>query len=93
MSLPTGHGIMGPVTPKAPASAVIRVDVGEELRALRMQGLKQVATMAELRARVGALEQRWSDAQAHRSAVKATSWTAVITAIGTLGYLLLSAHG
>lgn len=83
---------MGPVSPKAPASAVIRVDVGEELRALRMQGLKQVGTMAELRARVGALEQRGADSQAHRSAIKATSLTAVITAIGTLVYLVLSQH-
>lgn len=59
---------------------------------MRTQGLRQVGSMAELRARVGALEQRWTDSQAHRSAVKATSVTAVITAIGTLVYLLLSAH-
>ncbi len=78
------------MVPKTPEG--LQLNVGEELRAGRVQTLKHVAAIAELQARVGALEQQWADSQAHRSAVKATSVTVFITAIGTLAYLLLSQY-
>lgn len=77
---------------KTPAPAGLQLDVAEELRAGRVQTLKHVAAIAELQARVGALEQERTDSQAHRSALKATAVTAIVTAVGTLAYLVLSAH-
>lgn len=50
---------------------------------MRMQGLKHVAAIAELRSRVQALEGRWSSPTI-------TALAAIVTAIGTLGYLVLS---
>lgn len=79
------------VVPKTPEG--LQLNVGEELRAGRVETLRHVAQIAELQARMGASEQRWADSQAHRSALKATAVTAIVTAIGTLVYLLLSHHG
>lgn len=83
---------MESVTPKSPASAIIRVDVGEELRAMRVQGLKHVGAIAELRARIGALEQRWTDSVSRRTITMGVAATAIVTAMGTLIYLLLDHH-
>lgn len=79
------HGTLGIVAPKSPASAIIRLDVGEELRAMRMQGLKHVAAIAELRSRVQALEGRWG-------APMIAAVAAIVTALGSVGYLVLSHH-
>lgn len=68
---------------KTSAPAGLQLDVAEELRALRVQGLKHVAAIAELRTRVSALEGRWS-------APTITAWAAIVTAIGTLVYLLVN---
>lgn len=78
------------VVPRTPEG--LQLNVGEELRAGRVQTLKHVAAIAELQARVGALEQRWADSQSHRSALRATAVTAIVTAIGTLVYLVLGQH-
>ncbi|MEE9393428.1 MAG: hypothetical protein V3W41_13075 [Planctomycetota bacterium] len=78
---------------KTPETPGIRLDVGEELRVLRVQGLKHVAAIADLRARVGSLEGLWGASESRRAAVMAAAVTAIMTAIGTLVYLLLSPHG
>lgn len=80
------------VAPKAPETPGIRLDVGEELRALRVQTLKHVAAIAELQARVGTIEQRWTDSQSARSAINVTLVTGIVTAIGTMIYLVLSQY-
>lgn len=77
---------------KPPETPGIRLDVGEELRSLRVQTLKHVAAIAELQARVGSLEQRWTDSSSRRTFERSAAVTAIITAIGTLVYLLLSAR-
>lgn len=73
------------MVPKTPAPAGLQLDVAEELRAIRVQGLKHVAAIAELRTRVGALEGRWG-------VPMLAAVAAIVTAIGTLGYLILNHH-
>ncbi len=86
------HGTLGIVAPKTPEPAVIPLDVAEELRAGRVQTLKHVAQIAELRARTTSLE-GWKQAvESQRAITMGAAVTAVITAIGTLVYLLLGAH-
>lgn len=79
------------VVPKTPEG--LQLNVAEELRAGRVQTLKHVASIAELQARVGTIEQRWTDEQSARRAVNVTLVTGIVTAIGTMVYLVLSHYG
>ncbi len=79
------------MVPKTPEG--LQLNVAEELRASRVQTLKHVAAIAELQARVGTIEQRWTDEQSARRAVNVTLVTGIVTAIGTMVYLVLSHYG
>ncbi len=83
---------MGVVVPKTPARPGLQIDVGEELRGLRTQGLKDVAALAELRTEVEQIKAWKRRMESHRTAVMATAATAVVAAIGTLVVLLFTHH-
>lgn len=60
---------------------------------MRLQGLKDVARIAELRGRVTTLEAWRRSAESQRTALQAAVATAVITAFGAVVVLLFNHHG
>lgn len=59
---------------------------------MRLQGLKDVAAVAELRGRVTALEAWKRAGESQRAAVLVAAVTAVVTAFGAVVVLLFNHH-